>query len=894
MRPFFPVVLLSAAAASAADYLPPAGERPAARRPGAESVLPGGRIVTPIGRQFVTGPGPFGLALSPDGKYAVTSNGGRDRYSLTLLDKSRRDWRARHLEASTEKNEENEDDWRSIFMGLAFDGDRTLFVSEGNSGRVREISMPGGTMRRLYELNQGDWRDSYSGDLAVDSERNLLYVVDQANFRVGVFNTKNGKMVASMRSGRLPFRLALSPDRMRLYVTNVGMFEYKPVPGADPKRPRETGLNFPAFGFPSEESLKGARRSTAQGPVDVPPLGDPNVEESNSLAVFNVADLGQPARPVFVRTGEPVGPRSVGGSSPSGLVASASAVYVSNANQDTITVLDASSMALRATIPLRIRGLENLRGILPVGMALDESRGRLYVAEAGINAIGVIDLKTNTVAGHLPAGWFPTAVVARGDELLITNAKGHGTGPNATRTGPHSGSFQADMNNGTLTVAPVPDTSELPGMTARVMANCGFVQQDREPETIPFGLRHVVIIVKENRTYDEVLGDLTSASNGPLTGAPELARFGLRGWVEPLPGGFKQRLTKKFYNLTPNHHAIARRFAFSDNFYADSEVSVDGHHWLAGSYPNIWTETSLRAAYGGQKDFRFPTSAPGRLIFAQSNSSVHPEELLQQGALWHHLERHGVSFRNFGEGFELAGVNEGPGLMPTGASFMTNVPMPDPLWRNTSREYPQYNMNIPDQYRAAKFIDEIKKLYIEPQQELPRLLFIHLPNDHMAKPRPEDGYPLPSSYVCDNDYALGRILEFLSRTRWWKSMAVFITEDDAQGGVDHIDSHRTVFLLASPYAKVNYASHRNVSFPGLLKTVFRVLGVPPLNLFDATAADLTDCFTSVPNFAPFEALRPEPEIFVPEQAKDPVDPAPSPRMDDPSFLRQQHERPNRE
>jgi hypothetical protein len=228
--------------------------------------------------------------------------------------------------------------------------------------------------------------------------------------------------------------------------------------------------------------------------------------------------------------------------------------------------------------------------------------------------------------------------------------------------------------------------------------------------------------------------------------------------------------------------------------------------------------------------------------------------------------------------------------MPTGARFLTNVPMPDPLWRNTSRDYPQYNMNIPDQFRAAKFIEEIERLYVKPDRELPRLVFVHLPNDHMAKPRPEDGYPLPSSYVCDNDYALGRILEYLSRTKWWRSMAVFVTEDDAQGGVDHIDSHRTVLLLASPYARKNYASHRNASFPGLLKTAFRILGIPPLNLFDATATDLADCFTSVPDFAPYQALRPEPEIFIPERAKDPLDPQPQPPMDDPNFLRQQHQR----
>ena len=199
-------------------------------------------------------------------------------------------------------------------------------------------------------------------------------------------------------------------------------------------------------------------------------------------------------------------------------------------------------------------------------------------------------------------------------------------------------------------------------------------------------------------------------------------------------------------------------------------------------------------------------------------------------------------------------------------------------------------MNIPDQYRAAQFIAEIEELYLKPGRELPRFIYIHLPNDHMARPRPQDGYPYAASYVADNDVALGKILAFLSRTPWWKQMAVFITEDDAQGGVDHVDSHRTVFLLASPWAKQNYNYRTNASFPAIHKAIFRILGIPPLNLFDAVAADLSECFTDKPDFAPYEALAVDPALFDPEKARDPLDPQPSPRLDDPRFLREQHRR----
>jgi hypothetical protein len=221
---------------------------------------------------------------------------------------------------------------------------------------------------------------------------------------------------------------------------------------------------------------------------------------------------------------------------------------------------------------------------------------------------------------------------------------------------------------------------------------------------------------------------------------------------------------------------------------------------------------------------------------------------------------------------------------------MTNVPMPDPLYRNTSREYPQYNMNIPDQFRASQFIREIAERYVQGGEAFPRLLFLHLPNDHMAKPRPQDGYPFDASYVADNDFALGRIIEYLSHSRWWNQMAVFITEDDAQGGVDHIDSHRTVLLVASPYAKKDYVSRVNSSFPGMLKTVFRLLRIPPLNLFDGAAEDLSDCFTGQPDFTPYKVLPINPELFDPSKAREPLDPEPSPRMDDPNVLREQHRR----
>jgi len=883
--------LLLAFPCSPAEYAAPAGIRPALRRPGAASILPGGRIISPLGHQYVTGPGPFGLAISPNGKTVVSANSGPNRFSITVLEKQKDGaWEVRQLVApkiekpkNGKSTAKNDDQWHSVFMGLAFAGEHSIYASEGNTGCVRLIDLATGGTRKTYDLNRDGFADSFTGDLAYDADRGIVYVLDQANFRLAAIDIRKPRVLSSVRLGRLPFALALSPDGSKAYITNVGMFEYKPVPGVDVHDLRQTALPFPAFGFPSPEARDGVRAETGKGPVDVPGLGDPNVRESNSLAVVDLADPAAMKLQTFVRTGLPFGEGIDGGSSPSGVVATADRIFVSNAHNDSITVIDAKTNSITGQINIRIPGLENLRGVLPVGMAYHPSDGWLLVAEAGINAIGVIDTRENKLLGHLPAAWFPSCVRIDRDNVYVANVNGQGTGPNvwesAFETGPANGPIMGTFRRGSIGYFPLPSASEIAAATETVMENNGLKPRNESAGVLPAAIKYVVMIVKENRTYDEVFGDIQRLSNGaPVMGAPAIARFGHLGHAS----GKGHRLSVQRVNVTPNHHALALGWTFSDNFYADSEVSVDGHHWLVGAYPDAWTETSFRASYADARDFRFPTTAPGRFSIAEGNSSVHPEEQPEGGTIWHHLVRHGIPFRNYGEGFELEGVDEGQGYKPTGGRFVINVPMPEPLFTNTSRDYPVFNMNIPDQFRATQFIHEIQKKYVEGGEAFPRFIYIHLPNDHMADPCPRDGYPYEASYVADNDYALGRIVEFLSHTPWWRQMAIFVTEDDAQGGRDHIDAHRTVFLGIGPYFKRNYVSHVNTSFPGMLKTIFRLLGLPPLNLFDAVASDLSDCFTNTPDFDGYEVLKEDPRIFDPATAREPLDPRPSIQMDDPA------------
>ena len=823
-----------------------------------------------MGQSFITGPGPFGLAVSPSGKTLITANTGPGQNSLTLLGQERSgQWLVRHIMARTAEEDRASGDrddsgslgWRGVFMGIAFAGEHSVYVSEGNSGKLALIDL-NYEKRRAIDLNQHGFQDSYTGDLVLDENRNFLYVVDQANFRVAVIDTKSRAVVASVKTGRLPFAIALSPDHRRLYVTNIGMFEYQAIPRADPKQARDTGLPFPAFGFPSAEAVSGADRETARGTVRVPGLGDPNAREANSVCVIDVSTPASPKVVAFVPTGRAFSNTTWAGSSPSGIVATADRIYVSNTNLDTVTAINPATLQVESEIPIRIPGLEPLRGVLPIGLAIDPQTGWLLVAEAGINALAVIDPKQSRVLGHLPTAWFPTRVAVERDTVFVASGRGFGEGANALLGS--SGYRTGGNRNGAVAIFPTPDGGAISEQTRFVYEANGFLPRPAPDVVVPAGIKHVVLIVKENRTYDEVFGDVAEAM-----GAPELARFGTRGYVN----GRRQRLSLKDVNVTPNHHALAKEFAMSDNFYADSDVSVDGHHWLVGSPPNAWTESTLMASYGEQKkDFRLGP-APGRLLFAGSDASVHPEEQIEGGTIWHHLEKHKITFRNYGEGFELAGVDEGKDLEPTGGRFLTNVPMPDPLYRNTARNYPGFNMNIPDQYRATQFISEVR------EQGLKQFTFIHLPDDHTDAARPDDGYPYRESFVADNDYALGRIMEFLSARPEWKDTVVFITEDDAQNGVDHIDAHRTVLIAAGPWIKHGYISHRNTSFPGLLKTIFQLLGIPPLNLFDAAATDLSDLFASAPDPAGYKALAEDERVFDPAKVRQSTSGKPGAPMD---------------
>jgi hypothetical protein len=300
----------------------------------------------------------------------------------------------------------------------------------------------------------------------------------------------------------------------------------------------------------------------------------------------------------------------------------------------------------------------------------------------------------------------------------------------------------------------------------------------------------------------------------------------------------------------------------------EPEASGVGHRWLVGVQPNNLMQMTYSLGWAFKKD----SAAPGRRYSMGSNGSLIPEDYPEAGSMWEHLGRHRIRFRNYGEGFEFPGVMEDQDERPTGAREVVNVPMPKVLFDNTDFGFPIFNMNIPDQYRAHWFMRDIEKRFLRGGKKFPSFINVTICNDHGTEPKPDKGYPYLASWMADNDLALGRIVEFLSRTPYWKNMAIFVTEDDAGGEPDHVDAQRSVLLIISPWVKRGYVSHRHTTILSMHRTLYEIFGLPPLNMFDALANDFSDAFTAQPDFRPYKMVPVDRRIFDPEKAKDSKDP----------------------
>ncbi|HYT77580.1 MAG TPA: hypothetical protein VEL79_22690 [Vicinamibacterales bacterium] len=844
----------------------PPGRNEVAHIDGDTAILPNGRRVTPAGRVVRTQSYGWGLALTRDGKRgAIVHEDAIEVVDLTPPFAVRR--------IPPNRSRKHPELGAGAYMGCAFSPDGAhLYYGSADAGRILEMDVTTGRVVRAFNLNGGRYADSFPGDLTLSRDGRRLFVVDQFNYRFVIIDVPSGRMLRSVRVGRNPFAIALTPDERTAWVSNVGMFEYPLLPGVRPGTRAVRGLAFPAYGVPSREAEEGVIVDGRR----VPGLGNPNAPEAMSVFAVGLDSGLVTAR---LKTGYLVGAErddltTVGGASPAAVVAGARFVYVANATNDTISVIDSAQRTITGEIALKLPGLERLRGVLPFGEALSADERRLYVACAGLNAVAVIDLAERRVAGYIPAGWFASlvAVTNGGRTLVIASAKGLGSGPNGGRgfVDPPRGAHPSDIMQGTLQIVDMPDAGTLAALTRQVVAN---TYVDAPPVALPALLRehpvrHVVFIVKENRTFDQVFG----------------RRANVRG----------DATIADLADASPNHQALASRFAIGDNFYCDSDQSNTGHRWVVGVYPNEWVEVNARSHI----EARLFSTAPGRRYVAGSSATVLPEDYNEAGALWEHLTRHHVRFFNLGFGTEMPASLEERMFKETGIHMSVSFPLPKPLFDHTSRRFPTFNMAIPDQYRVDVFEQELRERWQSGREPFPQLLTMVLPNDHLTDPHPEAGFPARESYMADNDLALGRVIGLLSHTSWWPDTLVIIVEDDPQGGRDHVDAHRSILMLAGPHVRRGYVSHSLASFGSIMKLIFTLLGLPPLNQFDATASLPLDAFGDRLDLEAYTAVPPDRRLFDPAAALEPFDRrfnwkalATSPVMDDPDDMRRGFDRP---
>jgi YVTN family beta-propeller protein len=823
--------------------------------------LASGRRVTPVGKVVRITHDPFGMAISPDGKTVVTLHDG----VVTVINTQQIDKPIRI--PSYDRKIAGILDGAS-FLGVAFSPDsKTVYLSQGDKGKVvifdLEKMVKKGSIDLDGEFNGVKYEDSFTSHLVLNAAKNELLVLDRGNFRLVRIDLATKRITASIKTGRQPFHIALSPKHDLALVANVGLYSYPTVPGVTPQNKDTMMLTFPPYGTFTQASIVGDTLS--DGRV-IPGLGDPR--HPDAMSVFAI-DLTLNRVAGIYKTGRQIGQfieeaEIVGGASPNSIAVGQRYAYIANATNDLISVLDLETKKMAAEFPITVDGqLDKHRGLMPFGVAMNADESRLYVALLGFNAVAVIDLKTRKTIGLIPTGWGPSQVALSpdGKNLYIASVRGLGAGPNGGKDfkRPVQGTYIGDIQLSTFQSVPVPDAATLATYTQQALANTfekvtvpddGANPLPPAPGVRKSPIKHIVYITKENRTYDEVFGQRPEGK-----GDVSLAKYGVGVTVK------LKRDTFQNVNVMPNHHKIARQWSFSDNFYCDSDASIHGHHWMLGVVPNEWVEANS-SSDGSFKAF---SSAPGRR-FPKASGAMDPEDYNEIGGLWEALERNKISFYNFGEGNEYAGVSEEWDHLEFGARQPVIFPLQKAVYDRTSRFYAGFDMDIPDQLRIDQFEKEFTEKWLTGKDTMPQLIAMQLPNDHSAGARPEAGFASDHSYMADNDLALGRLLEFLSKTPYWKNTLVIVTEDDPQGGVDHIDAHRSILMMAGPYVKKGYTSHTHGNFGSLLKVIYNVLGVPYVNQYDLTASLLQDFFTSTPDLAPYEYVIPDTRIFETKKA----------------------------
>ena len=710
------------------------------------TLLPNGWKLSPAGDQIAIGELPLNLLITHDEKYALTSNSGAGTNSISVVDLQMKKEVQRMVIDKT---------WR----GMVFNGDDSkLFVSGANNNTIY-----------IYNFNSGNLslNDSIVIGLPYPKEKISVTGIDYwkaKNYLLAVSRMSNSLYLCDVTTKKVIDQLKFDSECYDVKIDHSGTFAYV--------------------------SLWGG---AAVAEVDL-----------KTMTVTHTIAVGDHPTELLISKND-------------------ERLFTPNANNNSISIINLKTKKESERMISSLHP-DAPYGSTPNAVCFNADESVLIVANADNNYLALFDIsekdKSKSI-GFIPVGWYPTSVkTLKNNSILVANGKGltslpNPKGPVPTNPGKYlTDEYIAHLFMGTLSQIKYPDASMLQAYSKQVYANTPYTGSKEVltgQQVIPAQhdgkgseeIKHVFYIIKENRTYDQVFGDIKKGN-----GDPSICIFG------------KQ--------ITPNEHKLVEAFTLFDNFYCDAEVSADGHNWSTAAYASDYTEKTWPVYYGdrgGQYDYEggVPVAAPS------------------SGYIWNQVMDKKLSFRNYGE--FVSKVKGEPDTYKANDEDMR-------VYTNT--EYPGFDMNISDMYRLKIWEKEFDK-FVE-NNSLPAFNLIRLPNDHTRGTVP--GALTPQAYVAENDYALGRMVEKISKSPFWKESIILVVEDDAQNGSDHVDAHRSTLLVISPYVKRQFVDHTMYSSSGVLKTIELVLGLDPMTQFDLSATPILNAITDSPDFEVYTAVKP--------------------------------------
>mgnify|MGYP001095079616 CR=1 FL=1 len=779
------------------DHIP----RKIGPQPDGTILVPTNQLLSPAGFQVLFPGRPTDLALSADGSLLAVKNMS-DILIIRMKD------RAVLQTLSIEKGGQG-------FVGILFSSDGKKIYTTDSEGRIHIAALsptsvarweepiflpgPGAASPGARGLSPTDpaKNPSSPGGMALDDERQELWATLSRNNTLGLIDLTDRRLTV-IPVGLAPYGVVFGPDN-KAYVSNWA--GRRPQPG---------------------EPVANSSGSAVL------------INPKNGVAASGTVSVVDRAARKEIRQIEV-------GLHPSGMALNSdrSRLFVANANSDSVSVIDTAADRVVEVISVVAEGSRPF-GSAPNALAVGTDDATLYVANGTDNALCVVVLGTRAnprgtgsaesrVSGYIPTGWYPGKVLLDRQYglLIVANTKGIGSrNQRSDRKG-----YNSHDHTGSISFIPLPSAPDLRRYSAQVERNNGMrtilerlaakagrpaARPVPERSGEPSVFKHVLYIIKENRTYDQVFGDLPQGD-----GDPALVHFGRE--------------------VTPNHHALAEQFVLLDNFYCSGVLSADGHQWCTEAYVTDYIEKSF-----GGFNRSYPYDGDDPMAYASS------------GFIWDKVLQKGLTFRDYGEFVQARITPRTARWIDCWRDFVQgtqNVTIRADTEVETLRPYLApgfigFPSTVQDVYRAREFIKELKDF--EARGDLPNFMIMLLPNDHTSGTRP--GFPTPRAMVADNDLALGRIVEAVSHSRFWPETVVFVTEDDPQSGLDHVDGHRTVGLVISPYTRRGQVVHTNYNQVSMIRTMELILGLPHMNQLDLAADAMTDCFQEKPDLRPYKAL----------------------------------------